>query len=231
MRAAFLILFLFSTIYGGNWETINNEDGIIVFRKSQPNSNFFIFKGEGNIDAPLSRILSIVQDTRLMPRWVSSCVEARLIEKNYDYATLKTNINDYYQIIYGRAAVPWPFRDRDYVLKGKIAYEPKDRSISIHLVNIEHNKQPRRANIERMRVLRIEFILIPMSTTRTKIIFTVALDPGGNIPAWAVNYMSKNEPLKTIKFLRLIAAQNISDRKAEAMIERQLQYLDQHKKR
>jgi hypothetical protein len=209
------------------WEEINNEDNILVYRKSQPNSNFYIFKGQGIVNAPLPRILAIVQETRLMPKWVSSCVEAKLIEKNYNYATLKKNIDDYFQVIYGRAAVPWPFLDRDYVLKGKIAYDPANKGISIRLHNIEHAMQPRRHKVTRMKVLRIEFIMVPLAPGKTKLTFTVALDPGGNIPAWAVNYMSKKEPLKTIQSLRKLSSQIFYDSAAENMIRRQLLYLEQ----
>ena len=50
------LLLYFSSAYAAEWEFIIRKKGISVYKREDPNSNMFEFKGQGVIKANISKI-------------------------------------------------------------------------------------------------------------------------------------------------------------------------------
>ena len=60
---------------------MRNEDGITVQRKDVAGSPFVAFRGEGDVDAPLLLVGSVLVDVTRSPEWVDSVVDSRIVRR------------------------------------------------------------------------------------------------------------------------------------------------------
>ncbi len=201
------------------WKLLTKKYGIKVYRRASNSSQFHIFRAVGVVKAPPSRVFTIVQDIKKMPRWVEGAHNVRLIKKNFNAKSYNLKINQYYQIFYAMAKVPWPFENRDYILKGTVGYRQKQKASRIKLTNVRHRKYPPKKGLTRMRIMRINMSIKAVNKGAHALVdFTVHADPGGNLPPWIVNYMAKNEPLKSLRKLRRLASSGNYDKETEKLV-------------
>ena len=212
-------LWLPSALTAADWELINNEDGIKVYRKEDPNSNMFEFKGQGVVYADAARVITFLTDIGLMTEWVDGCKKAKMLERNFTEKSYDMSVNQFYMIVYGENSVPWPLQNRDYILKGKISYDAKRDQALINLKDTKHAKMPPQSGLVRMNFMKVRLTLKPIKNDKyTWVQIYVHLDPGGVIPAWAVNFISKSVPYKTIKKLRKLVKREKYNKEMEKLI-------------
>lgn len=174
------------------WELLENKNGIKAYRREIPGSPIVQFKGTGLIRANLVDILAIMADIDRFPEWVDKVRELKIIEQ--------VNKTTYYY--YGRIAAPWPFKDRDYVALGKFLFDEKNGWIHIKSKQKAHPKMPEQSCCVRMPLTKVHWGLKPLGEKKVWIEFHAMADPGGNIPAWVANLVSKELPYKSIRNLR-----------------------------
>ena len=59
------------------WEKIDDDDGIVVYRREIPGSPVIAFKGEGDISASILRVASVLVDTSRATEWIDSLTECQ----------------------------------------------------------------------------------------------------------------------------------------------------------
>lgn len=208
------------------WKKISHQDGIEVYRRETAYSNIYEFKGTGVVEASIPKIVALITDTSLMPYWVNTCISAKVVEKNYDYDSFDKEVNEYYKIIYAEHNAPWPLKNRDYVFKAHLEYMPSQNGIGEQIVvesrNIKYDGIPPQPGKVRMPLMHSSMRLINMDdaeTPKTMIDFKIQMDPGGIIPNWVANLVSKNIPHKTIMRLRKIILREDYDTQIEKLID------------
>ena len=214
----FIFFICSSALFADNWKLILSKDGVKVYSSATAGSNFYRFKGTGVINAPASKVFTIIQDVSKVTQWVEGSKNVKLLDKNFTAKSYDMKISQYYQVLYGQNSTPWPFQDRDYILKGRVNYNAKEDAAYIHLKNISLKSIPRKKDITRMKEMVVNFKIKPLENNKCAIEFIVMVDPGGYIPAWAVNFMAKNEPLKTIRKLRKLARSENYDKEIEKLV-------------
>src|SRR5436309_1224820 len=63
------------------WETIRQEDGIVVAKKEVPGSSFIAFRGEGDVDAPLLLVGSVIVDITRSKEWIDSMEDSKILRQ------------------------------------------------------------------------------------------------------------------------------------------------------
>ncbi len=199
-----LIIFVFSafcvyaecraeTLDEGGWERISNSDGIEVSRKTVPNSALFAFKGEADIDAPMSKVLSVIRDTSRAKEWVDRVNEIRLVKQITPNERL-----EYYHI-----EIPWPLKDRDFVYISKIEVDKVAKKIIFSIRSVEEPSLPPNSKNVRGAIYNTTLTLTPVDGgKRTHAIGVAHTDPKGAVPSWIVNLIQKGWPENTIKNVR-----------------------------
>ena len=207
------------------WQQISHQDGITVYRRETADSNIYEFRGTGLVKASFPKIIAMITDTALMPEWVNTCIAAKVVEKNYDYDSFEKEVNEYYKIIYAEHKAPWPLKNRDYVFKAHLEYFPSQKGRREHIVvasrNIEYDGILTQPGKVRMPLMHSNMKLINMDETgrpQTMVDFIIQMDPGGIIPNWVANLVSKNIPHKTIMRLREIVLRQDYDQQIEKLI-------------
>lgn len=221
----FLILLPVSLQAESAWQNISEKDGIQVFRRETSGSNLYEFRGRGLVEAGLPKIIALITDTRLMPDWVHTCISPRLVEKNYEFDSYDMEVHEYYQIIYIVNHAPWPLKNRDYTFRAHLEYQAPQNGqpecVVVDSKNIDNDKIPAQPDKVRMPLMHSRMSLTNMDAdgrVKTLVDFAIQIDPGGIIPDWIINLVSRNVPYKTIMCLRSLVLREDYDKRIENLV-------------
>lgn len=174
------------------WELIRNEDGIRTHRMQRPDSPLIVFKGEGVIDAPVDVVLSVCLDAKRAREWVSLLSQSEVLRWMEDERA-------YVQLT--RFDLPWPVKDRAFVSRVKLAFDPQSRVAT--LAYDESDEGPVIDNAVVGSTTGTLFKLEPLDGgARTYFTGIGIADPRGAIPVWLVNWAGRSIPHQTIEALR-----------------------------
>jgi hypothetical protein len=177
----------------GPWNSLGDEDGITARRRKVPGSSLAEFQGTGVVDAPLARVLAALVDIAHRNEWSNRCMTSHIIKQ----------VTEESQIFYDRTKGSWPVSDRDVILKADVTVDTAQHLVRIDFVNTTHPEGPVVDGAVRMPSLHGHWFMRPVQGgNATAVEYQVFADPGGSIPAWLSNLVSKQLPFKTIAGLR-----------------------------
>jgi hypothetical protein len=184
------------------WEKFDEADGIAVFRREVPGSPVIALRGEGVVNAPILRVLSVLVDTARAPEWIDSLAETKVVRK----------VNDDEFVQWDHITTPVILKDRDFVFDIKLALNPKDKQVSLDYHSVYDSGAPKTDYV------RGEFKYGTFTLTsieggkKTRFLCEVLADPKGSVAKWIVNLFQKDWPHKTIQSLRKqVAKPDIKD--------------------
>lgn len=176
------------------WKQIHEENGIKVWQREVEGSSFVEFRGAAEVKANLRMILAVLHDNDRKTEWLGRCAENRLVRAK------KTAGNN---VIYNRTRSGVPLiDDRDVVIESFLTVQREQKKVRIDVKNVSDPLAPERDGIVRMPKLTLSWTLEYKNPTTTGVVYQVQADPGGLLPAWIVNLVSKEIPFKTISGLR-----------------------------
>ncbi len=188
-----LFLLSFQVETKPKWEKIKSKNGISVYRMEVPGKDHVIFKGKGVVNKEMFLVLSVLGDINNLTKWIDRLKSAKLVKE----------VSDMELILYNVVTAPWPLQNRDMVLRTKATYDKKYDWVHIRGRNIKHPKYPKKSGIVRIPYMRNTWSLKPIRKGKaTWVEFKVQADPGGAIPAWVSNMVSKDVPYKSLMNLR-----------------------------
>lgn len=171
------------------WEYSNDDDGVRVWRRDVEGSRVVAFRGETVIDAPIAKVVSVLDDTSRRLEWVHSAKETRKIRQ---VGTLE-------RVEYNHTGAPWPVRDRDFVYLAKIALDRTLKQVRIAIHSVADEAMPEADCCVRGEIAKSLYILTSVENgTKTHITVEVNADPKGAIPKFIANIFQKSWPRKTL---------------------------------
>lgn len=174
------------------WEKIRAEKGITVWQKDLPGTSLVAFRGRTRVQAPLLQVAAVVRGVNRHDEWMESCSESRAIRA--------TALQSF---VYQRIASDAPLvSDRDVVLDAFIQIEPDQKTIWVRFADTDKLNLPAPSGVVRMARLKGYFKITAAGEDASEIEYQVEADPGGWIPGWLVNVVSKRLPFETLKRLR-----------------------------
>jgi hypothetical protein len=171
------------------WKLVKEVDGISIYERKPPGSSISALQIKSTIKGhSLASFVALFQDLDSYDRWVYSCEKAVLLEKN-----LETEM-----LYYIRSDFPWPFDDRDFVIKNMVWQDKK--TFAFHSKSSAHNNHlPAKPDAVRITNFSAEWIITPLENGTYQLLYTFHSDPGGHLPSWLVNSFIDFGPLKTVK--------------------------------
>jgi hypothetical protein len=176
-----------------------NKDGIKVYIYSHKNSVFGTFKATTHIDASVDSVLAVVLDTKYSPQWIDALKKSFIIKK------LNFTEQYHYQIFF----IPFPFKNRDFILHSKLTHNPVTNAITISMSSAPNYCRDKKSDecnevnqSDLVRVIKsIGTFKMEPDAKGTKITWIQHTDPGGNLPAWLVNQLVHQTPYLSFKNL------------------------------
>jgi len=192
---AVLVVFNCSWAADEGWKKIGESEGIEGYTRPTTKSSIDEIKAVGIVDAPIAVVEAVVRDASMMPEYMFMCKEADVIHT----PELKSEGDILY--IYNLTDMPFPVSDRDAVVRNVWSI---DKSTGIIYSRAETVKTPYRQkkNVIRMPLSIIECTLIPEGGNKTRVIYQALGDPGGTLPSFLVNILTRDLGIKTIAGLR-----------------------------
>ena len=177
------------------WQEVANEQGIVVYKRKVPESRFVEFRARAILDAPVLSVLAVLDDTGGYSEWVPGNLEMKILEK----------VSETDEVFYQATDAPWPAKSRDYVGRFQFQKDDGKRSVEIEFRNTSHSSAPVRGDRVRMPFVRGLWVLQAAGDGRsTRAELGVHMDPGGWIPAWLANWVTRYFPLDTLKNLQRV---------------------------
>ncbi len=205
-----LVLLSFGTAFAetNDWTPVKTtSDGITVDKKEVPGSSVLAFRGDGVIDAPLTKVATIIFDVTRAPEWIEDLELSKIIRP----------ISDEEWIEYDHVRTPPVImKDRDFVSKVKLTVDPKKKEIRFLYLNTTDPSAPETKYI-RGDLMNTTFVLTSVDNDQhTHVTGEIHCDPKGSVAKWIVNFFQSDWPIDTIRNLRKQAAK--SDIKEEPRI-------------
>jgi hypothetical protein len=177
----------------GPWELVRNDDGIVVHRRTVPGSKLHEFRGVGMVEAPISAVLAVLDDAEHRTEWMKEAVANRRIER----------VGKYGELFYSRTGAPWPVSDRDVVNRAQIIFDGAQHLVRVEFRSTTHPAWPAQNGVVRMPSLEGHWTMWPeRGGAWTRIEYQLHADPGGMLPQWIVNLVSKKIPYETLMGMR-----------------------------
>ncbi len=180
------------------WKQVNELDGIIGYTRPSPLTSINEIKAIGTVDAPVASIEALVRDLDSMKNYLYRCSEAFPIQ----IPGIESGKDNYY--IYYRTNLPWPVYDRDVVVKAEARIDKESGAILIQTKKISSDFRKKKWGVVRMPIFTAKCILTPTEGNKTKVTYQILLDPGGYLPSFIVNMLSKNAAVEIIANFRKI---------------------------
>ena len=182
-----------------DWELLNDEDGIKVWRRDVENSPIVALKGEAVIDAPIAKVANVLDDTSRKPEWVCNGVEAKNVRI----------ISPTERIEYNHTTAPWPVSDRDFVFHAQVKADRKAKTLVFELKSVVDPAMPvDESKAVRGELLDSSYTLTQLDAKHTRLVVEIQADPKGSVPKWVVNLFQKSWPRKTIEGIRAQCAKS-----------------------
>lgn len=175
--------------WASDWEKIDDDDGIVVYRKDMPESSLHAFRGTALVDAPLEKVLWVLADNTHRTEWVDRLQKSVILEKKGPYEF----------IVYQHFSSPPVISDRDFVYRAR-AYSTADGTAVLDIASVHHRGAPPSVGVR--GELKFSSYRLQRRGDKTYVDVAIALDPKGSLPAWVVNLVQKSWPRKTLSGLR-----------------------------
>jgi hypothetical protein len=194
------------------WELFDEEDGIQMYRHDVAGSSIVALRGEGFIEAPITRVASVIVDRKRSTEWIDRLVKTKLLRQ----------ISDTEAIEWNHIKTPTPLKDRDFVFKTLINTDPAKKKVIFSYYSVTDPLAPETDDYVRGSFKAGKFELT-MATRRNKdgskthgtiVNAEVEVDPRGSVPKFIVNMVQKSWPHTTLMALRKqVAKPDIKDDK------------------
>lgn len=187
-----LISLSLSSLADDSWRLASDEDGIQVYLRQVPGSNYQSFRGVAVIKADVRTLSDLQENLRVACKWLYACADMRLL-----------TVKDDTTWVYLTTALPWPAATRDMVLRVRTE-RLDDGSLIRHLDAVPGRveRQPGQIRVTQLQGL---WKMVPRGERQTEVTYELQAEPAGDIPAWLANRFVIDAPTITLKTLRAVA--------------------------
>jgi hypothetical protein len=184
-------LLIFNVHAQTDWKLITEKEQIRIFSQSVPDSKIKAIKVNCTVDASVTQLTALLMDVEGGVNWVyktKSCVLIRKVSPTELY-------------YYSEISLPWPLENRDFVAHLRLT---QDRITKVVTIDgpVANGMVSIKKGVVRVNQSKGKWVLTPAGRDRTKIEYTLHTDPGGNVPAWAVNLFAAEGPMETFKSMK-----------------------------
>jgi hypothetical protein len=164
---------------------------VVVSLRREPDREFPTFRGVGRIAAPMWDVFAVVLDVDSHTQWMHQCAAARVVE----------NESKRVRYVYNRTDAPWPVADRDVVVRSEVTFPKNGAEIHLDFKGVPGKHIPM-IGVIRMPFMRGSYHLEAKGENETSVEYQVNADPGGTIPDWLVERVTRDLPMHTVANLR-----------------------------
>jgi hypothetical protein len=191
LTCAFIFPFAVLAENSDGWQKVSDSSEVISYKREVPGSSLVAFAGEGDVDAPIAKVIGIVVDSKHWTEWADHLEDNHVVEE----------ISRHERIDYQHIGTPIVMKDRDFVLRLTSSYDSKSKIWTVEFHSIEHPKAPP-TDYVRGTLMSSKFALKAIGPNRTHTWVEIHVDPKGSVPKWIVNLFQRGWARNTIQGIR-----------------------------
>ena len=174
-----------------------NKNNVQVWTYQNPNSPVLAYKGETTMDASMERAIALVLDINNTPQWVPNLAKAELLSRDDKKGEFT---------IYMVLDFPFPLKDRDMVVRGKMQKEANG-IITIKNTAIQQGKALNSDYI-RLKDYSGDWSFQKLGPNKVKVTTTGHANPEGSIPTSVINMLVEQQPYQMLQKMKAELAKN-----------------------
>ena len=186
-----------NAIAAGEWELVNDGDGVAVYESEWEGHSENQYKGVSVIEQPIEVIAAVLSDIASYPEWFHRCTEARKLKDN------ETSVLDFQ--LYIVINVPWPFNDRHGIFHAQTTVDPVSEKIDINSAARAESDIPPHEDYIRITNSTQRWILEKLTLQTTRITFINQTGSSGSMSAFITNLGSQATVYQSLINIRPVA--------------------------
>lgn len=191
------LLFVDESFAQSPWKLRKSENGIMVYTRDLPDSDFDEIRTTTNFNCSLSDIVALLTDIESHTKWIYQCKQSKLIK------TISSSELYYYL----ETQVPWPASNRDGVICFKFSQDSETRLVTVASQNVP-DVLPELNGIVRVPKFVASWKFAPKPDGTIDAEYQLDVNPGGEVPAWIVNMFSVEGPYESLTNMKKLLAEN-----------------------
>lgn len=172
------------------WKLIADEEQIRIYSSAVPESKIKAIKVDCVVDASLAQMVALLLDVEAGTQWVYKTKSCTLVKR--------VSPTDLYY--HSEISLPWPLDNRDFVAHLVTRQDPATKAVTID-GPVVTGMVPVKKNVVRVSDSKGRWLLTPVAG-KVRIEYMLHTDPGGYLPAWAVNAFAAEGPMETFKSMK-----------------------------
>ncbi|OTG85088.1 START domain-containing protein [Acinetobacter sp. ANC 4648] len=174
-----------------------NKNNIKVWTYQDVNNPVLSYKAETTLDYPMERAIALVLDIANTSKWAPNVAKAELLSRDDKKGEF---------IIYMVLDFPFPLKDRDMVVRGKMS---KDNNGLVTIKNKALN-QGKALNTDYIRLKNYEgdWTFQKLAENKVKVTTSGFADPEGSIPQSVTNMLVEQQPYQMLQKMKVELAKN-----------------------
>ncbi len=175
------------------WILEKSEASVKISIKTVSDSSIKAFKAETTINASLASVYSVLEDVKTCSSWVKYCVAGKTIKEIAFGESINYLLSD----------LPWPGRNRDYIIHSRTQFHHNHKEIIITATGKPDLLETIK-NTGRVQRVDAQYYLRQIEPGKTHIVWTQHADPAGDLPQIMVNSMLMDIPFYSLLNLKKI---------------------------
>lgn len=123
--------------------------------------------------------------------WQYNTIEAKILQKTHDHSIV-------YRVV---VEAPWPLSNREMITKLSIHFDSTAQQLKITNHNTSY-EFPQNKELVRVPFSDGVMLVSKLDASSLKVVYSLRIDPGGNVPAWLVNIAMAEGPFYSFTKLK-----------------------------
>ncbi|EPO0025635.1 START domain-containing protein [Vibrio alginolyticus] len=172
-----------------NWQFESDKDGITIYSREHSDG---LVELRARMFTPTSygAFLTLLEDSDNIPNWIDNASHSRVLNQ----------ISATENIVYTQFKAPWPAKNRDMVTYSK--YWVDELGFTIEIKSAPDSYLAEQNGYVRIRSVDATWELQKLTNDTTLVEYKAFADPGGLLPNWLINKLSKESAWATFSNLR-----------------------------
>jgi hypothetical protein len=175
-----------------DWKYVRTRDGIDIYTAVVTGSSIYACKGVAVMNARIEEVAELIRDVPAVPEWIPDMKVARILSKQ----------DNYHMLVYNVLHLPWPLKDRDFVVESKVKLDLAKGKVDICADALSDPPMPLNKELVRITRMQIRYFLEYIDREHTRVTLTSWSDPAGYLPAAIVNLVATKLPYDSLDGMR-----------------------------
>lgn len=187
-----MTVFLSSTagaVADNYWQFESDIDGITIYSHKHK-KDLVEIRAQMFTPTTYGAFLTLLEDSDNIPNWVDNASHSRVLQQ----------ISATENIVYTQFSAPWPAKNRDMVTYSK--YWVDEFGFTLIIKGAPASALAEQSGYIRIRSVDASWKLQKLTNGTTFVEYKAFADPGGQLPNWLVNKLSKESARATFRKLR-----------------------------